>query len=86
MSSGKCIGRVGALPTGQGERYVLHERASEQPDALAYTHVDHDIDPGGLPESLTRSQVHQQAQRASARVIKWRNIGAIRFDLARDYG
>ena len=41
---------------------LLRERASEQPNALAYTFVDHDIDPGGFPESLTWSQVHRQAQ------------------------
>ncbi len=41
---------------------LLRERASEQPNAPAYTFVDHDIDPSGLPESLTWSQVHRQAQ------------------------
>ena len=41
---------------------LLQERASEQPDALAYTYVEHDIDPGGFPESLTWSQVHRQVQ------------------------
>ena len=41
---------------------LLRERASEQPNAPAYTFVDHDIDPSGFPESLTWSQVHRQAQ------------------------
>jgi long-chain fatty acid adenylase/transferase FadD26 len=41
---------------------LMRERASEQPNAPAYTFVDHDIDPSGFPESLTWSQVHRQAQ------------------------
>jgi long-chain fatty acid adenylase/transferase FadD26 len=41
---------------------LLQERASEQPDAVAYTYVDHDINPGGFTESLTWSQVHRRVQ------------------------
>jgi long chain fatty acid CoA FadD26 len=41
---------------------LVRQRASEQPNAPAYTFVDHDIDPSGFRESLTWSQVHRQAQ------------------------
>ncbi len=41
---------------------LLQERASEQPNAVAYTYVDHDIDPGGFPDSLTWLQVHRRVQ------------------------
>ena len=41
---------------------VLGERARQQPDDLAYTFVDYEVDPAGFAESLTWSEVHQRAQ------------------------
>jgi long-chain fatty acid adenylase/transferase FadD26 len=41
---------------------LLQERAIEQPDAMAYTYIDHDFDPDGFPESLTWSQVLRRVQ------------------------
>jgi long chain fatty acid CoA FadD26 len=41
---------------------LLQERASQQPDVLAYTYVDYDLDPSGFPESVTWSQVHRRVQ------------------------
>jgi long chain fatty acid CoA FadD26 len=41
---------------------VLHERASRQPDATAYTFIDHEADPNGFAESLTWAQLRDRAQ------------------------
>lgn len=40
---------------------LLLERASQQPDATAYTFIDYEIDPAGFAESLTWAQVYQRA-------------------------
>jgi acyl-CoA synthetase (AMP-forming)/AMP-acid ligase II len=40
---------------------LLRVRATEQPDATAYTFIDYDLDPNGFAETLTWSQVHQRA-------------------------
>ena len=40
---------------------LLQERASQQPDATAYTFVDYEIDPAGFAECLTWAQLHQRA-------------------------
>lgn len=41
---------------------LLRERAKTQPDDVAYTYVDYEIDPAGYEESLTWSQVHHRAE------------------------
>src|SRR5271166_1951118 len=40
---------------------LLHDRASRQPDATAYTFIDYEADPSGFAESLTWAQVHRRA-------------------------
>ena len=40
---------------------LVVERASQQPDALAYTFIDYEADPAGFAESLTWAQVYQGA-------------------------
>src|ERR1700742_1351682 len=40
---------------------VLAERARRQPDDIAYTFIDYDVDPAGFPESLTWSQLYRRA-------------------------
>jgi long-chain fatty acid adenylase/transferase FadD26 len=40
---------------------LLQERASQQPDATAFTFIDYGLDPTGFAESLTWSQVHRRA-------------------------
>ncbi len=45
---------------------LLHERAEKQPDDVAYTYVDYEIDSAGYSESLTWSQVHRWAQVVAA--------------------
>lgn len=39
---------------------VLAQRAQQQPDDIAYTFVDYDIDPAGFAETLTWSQVYNR--------------------------
>src|SRR3954471_1718339 len=41
---------------------VLAERAQQQPDDIAWTFIDYEVDPAGFAESLTWSQVHQRAR------------------------
>jgi long-chain fatty acid adenylase/transferase FadD26 len=41
---------------------MLADRARQQPDDIAYTFVDYEIDPAGVSESLTWSEVHERAQ------------------------
>lgn len=41
---------------------LLHERATRQPDATAYTFIDYEVDPAGFAESLTWAQLHRRAQ------------------------
>ena len=43
-----------SLPT------LLHQRASRQPDAAAYTFIDYELDPAGFAETITWSQLHQR--------------------------
>ncbi|QZT64986.1 AMP-binding protein [Mycolicibacterium austroafricanum] len=38
----------------------LAERVRQQPDDVAYTFIDYDVDPAGVEESLTWSEVHQR--------------------------
>jgi len=40
---------------------LLLERATQQPDAAAYTFIDYEIDPAGFAESLTWAQLYQGA-------------------------
>jgi long-chain fatty acid adenylase/transferase FadD26 len=41
---------------------LLHDRATRQPDATAYTFIDYAADPNGFSESLTWAQLHNRAQ------------------------
>ena len=38
---------------------VIADRARQQPDDIAYTFVDYDVDPAGISESLTWSQLYR---------------------------
>ena len=40
---------------------LLQERASQQPDATAYTFIDYEADPAGIEESITWSEAHRRA-------------------------
>ena len=41
---------------------VLEERAQQQPDDVAFTFVDYEVDPTGYAESLTWSQLYQRVR------------------------
>ena len=41
---------------------VLEWRAQQQPDDIAYTFVDYDVNPAGFAESLTWSQIHNRVR------------------------
>jgi long-chain fatty acid adenylase/transferase FadD26 len=43
-----------SLPT------LLQQRASRQPDAAAYTFIDYELDPSGVAETITWSQLHRR--------------------------
>jgi long-chain fatty acid adenylase/transferase FadD26 len=45
---------------------LLLKRATEQPDATAYTYLDYSLDPAGYPEALTWSQVHRRSLAVAA--------------------
>ncbi len=41
---------------------VLEERAQQQPDDIAYTFIDYDVDPNGFAEPLTWAQLYNRVQ------------------------
>ncbi|HYO00596.1 MAG TPA: AMP-binding protein, partial [Mycobacterium sp.] len=41
---------------------MLRDRADRQPDVVAFSFVDYELDPDGYPESLTWSQVYQRTR------------------------
>ncbi|MCH9736218.1 MAG: AMP-binding protein [Actinomycetia bacterium] len=41
---------------------LLADRAAQQPEDVAYTFIDYDVDPAGFAESLTWSEVHRRVQ------------------------
>ena len=54
---------------------VLAERARQQPDDIAYTFIDYEVDPAGFAESLTWSQVHQRAQIVADELLLCGSVG-----------
>ena len=53
---GRCVVIESSIPA------VLEDRARRQPDEVAYTFIDYEVDPAGFAESLTWSQVRQKAR------------------------
>ena len=49
---------------------LLAERARLQPDEVAYTFIDYDVDPAGFTESLTWAQVYQRAQVVAEELLR----------------
>ena len=41
---------------------LLESRAQQQPDDVAYTFIDYDVDPAGYAESVTWSELHDRAR------------------------
>ena len=54
---------------------VLAERARQQPDDIAYTFIDYEVDPAGFAESLTWSQVHQRARVVAEELLQCGSVG-----------
>ena len=48
---------------------MLEDRAQQQPDEVAYTFIDYEVNPAGFAESLTWSQVHQRAQVVAEKLL-----------------
>ena len=54
---------------------VLGERAQRQPNDIAYTFIDYEVDPGGFAESLTWSQVDQRARVIAEELSRCGSVG-----------
>ncbi|MDT5239974.1 MAG: long-chain fatty acid adenylase/transferase FadD26 [Mycobacterium sp.] len=54
---------------------VLAERARQQPDDIAYTFIDYEVDPEGFTESLTWYQVHQRARVVAEELLRCGSAG-----------
>ena len=49
---------------------LLADRAREQPDDVAYTYIDYDVDPAGFAESLTWSQMYHRVQVVAQELVR----------------
>ena len=54
---------------------ILQKRAQEQPDDVAYTFIDYEIDPAGFTESLTWSQVYERVQVVANQLLECGSTG-----------
>lgn len=54
---------------------LLHERVRTDPDVLAYTFVNFDIDPAGFPETLTWRQAHRRALSVADELVRYGRPG-----------
>jgi long chain fatty acid CoA FadD26 len=54
---------------------LLKERAEQQPDDVAYTFIDYEVDPAGFTESLTWSQVYQRVQVVAEKLLQCGSVG-----------
>lgn len=49
---------------------LLEDRARQQPDDIAFTFYDYEVDPAGFAESLTWSELHHRAQVVAEKLSK----------------
>ncbi len=49
---------------------LLAERARTQPDDVAYTFIDYDVDPAGFAETLTWAEVHHRVQVVAEELLR----------------
>lgn len=49
---------------------LLADRARMQPDAVAYTFIDYDVDPAGFEETLTWSQMYHRVQVVAEELLR----------------
>jgi long chain fatty acid CoA FadD26 len=62
---------------------LLRERAVRQPDVVAFTFIDYELDPAGYGESLTWSQVYQRARVVAEELVLCGSVGDRAAILAR---
>jgi long-chain fatty acid adenylase/transferase FadD26 len=48
----------------------LRERASTQPDAVAFTFIDYELDPAGFADTITWAQAYRRAQTVSEELLR----------------
>jgi long chain fatty acid CoA FadD26 len=54
---------------------ILAERARQQPDDVAFTFIDYELDPAGFAESLTWSQVSRRARIVAEELLGYGSAG-----------
>jgi acyl-CoA synthetase (AMP-forming)/AMP-acid ligase II len=54
---------------------VLAERAQQQPDDIAFTFIDYEVDPAGFAERLTWSHVYRRARVVAAELSLCGSVG-----------
>ena len=54
---------------------LLERLAQQQPDDVAFTFIDYEVDPAGFVESLTWSQVHQRARVVAEELLRCGSVG-----------
>ena len=53
----------------------LERLAQQQPDDVAFTFIDYEVDPDGFAETLTWSQVHQRAGVIAEELLRCGSVG-----------
>ena len=54
---------------------LVAERAQQQPDDIAYTFIDYEVDPNGFVETLTWSQMHQRVLAVAEKLSTCGSVG-----------
>jgi long chain fatty acid CoA FadD26 len=54
---------------------VLESRARNQPNEVAFTFIDYEVDPNGCEDTLTWSQLHQRVQVVAHQVLQFGSVG-----------
>jgi long chain fatty acid CoA FadD26 len=54
---------------------LLERRAQQQPDDVAFTFIDYEVDPAGFAESLTWSQIHRRSRVIADEVSRCGSVG-----------
>jgi long-chain fatty acid adenylase/transferase FadD26 len=54
---------------------LLERLAQQQPDDVAFTFIDYEVDPAGFAEGLTWSQVHQRVRAIAEEVLRCGSVG-----------
>lgn len=49
---------------------LLKNRAEEQPNDLAYTFLDYDVDPAGFPDTVTWAELYERVQAVAGRLLE----------------